>query len=36
MKKREYCLKNNIILVTIPYWDESRMDYDYIMKLAGY
>lgn len=36
MKKREYCQKHNIILVAIPYWDESRVNYDYIMKAAGY
>lgn len=34
MKKREYCKKHGIPLVIIPYWDEARMDYDYIMKLA--
>lgn len=36
MKKREYCMKNGITLVAIPYWDEGRMDYDYIMRAAGY
>lgn len=36
MKKREFCEKNNIILVAIPYWDEGRIDYDYIMRAAGY
>ena len=36
MQKREYCKKNNITLVVIPYWDEQILDYDYIMKLAGY
>ena len=36
MKKREYCTKHNINLVIIPYWDEGRMDYDYIMRAAGY
>lgn len=36
MLKREYCLKHNITLVAIPYWDEGRVDYDYIMKSAGY
>ena len=29
--KREYCRKNNIILVAIPYTDESLISYDYIM-----
>lgn len=36
MKKREYCAKHNIPLITIPYWDEGRIDYDYIMRAAGY
>lgn len=36
MLKREYCLKHNLTLVAIPYWDEGRLDYDYIMKSAGY
>lgn len=36
MKKREYCKKNNINLVIIPYWDEGRVDYDYILEAAGY
>ena len=35
-QKRLYCQQHNITLVTIPYWDENIMDYDYIMKLAGY
>ena len=36
MQKREYCKKHNINLVVIPYWDENRINYDYIMKAAGY
>ena len=32
MKKREYCRKHNIILVAIPYTDEGRLSYDYIMQ----
>ena len=35
-QKRIYCQKHGYTLVTIPYWDEYIMDYDYIMKLAGY
>ena len=31
MQKREYCRKHNIILIAIPYVDEGRLDYDYIM-----
>jgi hypothetical protein len=36
MKKREYCKKHNLKLIAIPYWDEARINYDYIMKAAGY
>lgn len=36
MQKREYCLKHNIKLITIPYWDEQKITYDYIMRAAGY
>ena len=40
MKKREYCQKHNLILIAIPYIDEGRIDYDYIMnayyELGGY
>lgn len=36
MKKREYCKKHQIPLVIIPYWDEGRINYDYIMRAAGY
>ena len=31
MQKREYCRKHNIILIAIPYTDESLISYDYIM-----
>lgn len=34
MRKREYCKKHNIKLVIIPYWDEPRVTYDYIMHAA--
>ena len=33
MKKREYCKEHNIILLAIPYTDEGRINYDYIMNL---
>ena len=36
MKKRDYCRKHNITLVEIPYTDEYRLSYDYIMEAAGY
>ncbi len=35
-QKRFYCKKHEITLVIIPYWDENILDYDYIMKAAGY
>ena len=35
-QKRNYCLTHGITLVVIPYWDENILDYDYIMKAAGY
>lgn len=34
LMKREYCEKHNIKLVIIPYWDEGRITYDYIMEAA--
>jgi hypothetical protein len=40
MKKREYCKRHNLILIAIPYTDEGRVNYDYIMNayyaLGGY
>ena len=36
MKKREYCKQHGYKLVAIPYVDEGRIDYDYIMQKAGY
>lgn len=36
MKKREYCKAHGYKLIAIPYTDEGRMNYDYIMKKAGY
>lgn len=31
LMKREYCRKHNIILIVIPYTDENKINYDYIM-----
>ena len=31
MQKREYCREHNITLLAIPYYDEGKIDYDYIM-----
>lgn len=31
LRKREYCKKHNIILIAIPYTDENKINYDYIM-----
>lgn len=36
MQKREYCKKHGLNLIAIPYWDEGRITYDYIMRAAGY
>lgn len=36
MQKVQYCEKHGITLVIIPYWDEAKINYDYIMKAAGY
>lgn len=35
-QKKKYCLEHNIKLVTIPYYDENKLNYDYIMRAAGY
>lgn len=35
-RKRVYCYQNNINLVIVPYWDEPKINYDYLMKMAGY
>ena len=35
-QKRKYCQEHGYTLSAIPYWDEGIMDYDYIMKAAGY
>lgn len=34
MMKRRYCDEHDIKLIAIPYTDEYRINYDYIMKLA--
>lgn len=34
MRKREYCKSHDIKLVLIPYWDQNRITYDYIMNAA--
>lgn len=36
VQKRKYCLQHNIKLITIPYYDENKLSYDYIMRAAGY
>ena len=35
-QKRKYCLLHGITLVCVPYWDDTILDYDYIMRAAGY
>jgi len=34
MKKREYCKKHGLTLIEIPYTDEGRITFEYIMKLV--
>ena len=36
IRKRAYCMNKNITLVAIPYWEEAMINYDYIMRKAGY
>ena len=36
MLKREYCKKHGYKLIAIPWLDEGKINYDYIMTLAGY
>lgn len=35
-KKRTYCVAHGYRLIEIPYWEESLVNYDYIMRAAGY
>lgn len=35
-KKRRFCALHDFKLIEIPYTDEAILDYDYIMKRAGY
>lgn len=35
-RKRGYCVKNGIRLVSIPFWDEDKITYEYIMRAAGH
>lgn len=34
MKKREYCLKRDYPLVTVPYWEYDELTYDYLFTKA--
>ena len=33
--KRKYCQLHGYNLVEIPYWDEGKLSYDYIMRAAN-
>ena len=35
-QKRRFCKKYNLKLIEIPYTEENLIDYDYIMRKAGY
>lgn len=34
--KKQYCIKNRLRLVSIPYYDEPKLSYDYLMRAMGY
>lgn len=34
--KRRYCMQKGYKLIHIPYWDEDKINYEYIMRAAGY
>lgn len=34
--KRRYCMTHNLRLIHIPYWDEDKVNYEYIMRAVGY
>lgn len=34
--KRRYCQQHNLKLIAIPYFDESKINLEYIMRAAGY
>lgn len=34
MKKREYCLKHDYPLVTVPFWDYESLNFDYLFNKA--
>ena len=36
VRKRRYCQQHNYHLICIPFYDENKINYDYIMKAAGY
>ena len=36
VQKRKYCLDHDIKLICIPYYDENKISFDYIMRAAGY
>ena len=36
IKKRRYCLEHDLKLITIPYYEEDKISFNYIMQAAGY
>ena len=34
--KRRYCAQHGLKLIHIPYWDEDKLSYEYIMRQVGY
>lgn len=35
-RKRKFCVSHGLKLIAIPYWDEPKLSYEYIMHAAGY
>lgn len=35
-KKRQYCKLKGYTLIEVPYWEEYHVNYDYLMRAAGY
>ncbi len=33
--KRQYCLKHNYKLISIPWYDEDKLDYNYLMQMIN-
>jgi hypothetical protein len=36
MQKKEYCKKHGYKIIYVPYWEENKLSYEYLMYKAGY